>query len=63
MRDLIGTIRSVVSQRRSFGIAYLADIAFVAGCALIATGAFLVYLPAGFVVAGALLAWVAWMAG
>lgn len=50
-------------MRRTISLADPADCAFTAGCALVAIGAAMVFLPAGVIVGGALLAWIGWRAG
>lgn len=63
MRKLVARVRVAASVKRALKLADPADAAFLGGCALVAVGVGMVALPAGIIVAGALLAWIGWRAG
>lgn len=63
MRSLIARVHGAAFAKHTVSVADPADVAFVAGCVLVAVGAGIVALPAGLIVGGILLAWVGWRAG
>ncbi len=63
MRSLLIRARDAAFTRRAVEFADPADVAFVTGCALVALGAAAVFVPAGLIIGGVLLAWIGWRAG